>query len=53
MKSLLALIALPCVAQAHEGHGMAGATHWHATDAWGLALLGAAVALALWLRRGK
>lgn len=33
--------------QAHEGHGVAGASHWHATDAWGFLAL-VAVALAVW-----
>jgi len=36
---------------AHEGHGLGG-SHWHATDVWGFAAFGAAVALALWLSRG-
>ena len=26
--------------------------HWHATDAWGFAILGIAVATALWMSRG-
>ena len=39
-------------ARAHEGHGLPGASHWHATDAWGLPAVGALVALALWLSRG-
>jgi hypothetical protein len=44
-----ALLAGPALA--HEGHGLAGA-HWHATDAWGLLVLGGLVALAIWLSRG-
>lgn len=36
---------------AHEGHGLSG-PHWHATDAWGFAVLGGLVALAIWLSRG-
>jgi hypothetical protein len=36
---------------AHEGHGLAG-SHWHATDTFGLLLVGALAALALWLSRG-
>ena len=35
---------------AHDGHGMEGA-HWHATDAGSFVLLGAVVALAIWLSR--
>lgn len=55
MKSLFATAALSAaaLAQAHSGHGMESAVHWHATDAWGFVLLGAVVALALWIRRGK
>jgi len=37
---------------AHDGHGFLGA-HWHATDVWGFVALGAAVAVALWLSRGR
>jgi hypothetical protein len=44
--------AIAGVAHAHPGHGPA-AEHWHATDAWGFVALGVAVALMLWLRRGK
>ena len=40
------------LAMAHEGHGMDFA-HWHATDVWGFVALGAAVALVVWIRRGK
>ncbi|AEG94396.1 hypothetical protein [Ramlibacter tataouinensis] len=36
---------------AHEGHGLAG-DHWHATDSFGLLLVGALAALAVWLSRG-
>jgi hypothetical protein len=35
---------------AHDGHGLAGA-HWHATDTFGLLLVGALGALAWWLSR--
>ena len=48
--SLLTLLAP--VLHAHPGHGMATASHWHASDLWGFLLLGAAVALALWFSRG-
>lgn len=42
----------PCFA--HEGHGMASASHWHATDALGFIAFGAAVVLAVWFSgRGK
>jgi hypothetical protein len=44
---------LCAAAQAHEGHGLSGSSHWHATDT--LLLLGvAAVAVAgLWWSRRK
>ena len=41
--------ALP--AFAHEGHGLAG-SHWHASDTFGLLLVAALAALAVWLSRG-
>ncbi len=42
------LAALPLWAAAHEGHGLPGSSHWHATDTAGL-LLVLGVALGLWL----
>jgi hypothetical protein len=47
----LALLACTLPAAAHDGHGFAGA-HWHATDAFGLLLVGGLAALAVWLSRG-
>jgi hypothetical protein len=39
-------------AHAHEGHGMAGSVHWHATDALGFVVAAAAlVALVWWTRK--
>jgi hypothetical protein len=55
MKNLFATVTLAAatLAQAHSGHGPEGA-HWHATDLWGFVALGvAAIAAALWMRRGK
>jgi hypothetical protein len=55
MKKLLLAAALTqaaSLAAAHEGHGMDFA-HWHATEVWGFLAMGVAVALVLWLRRGK
>jgi len=46
-----AILACPAAVFAHEGHGLSG-THWHATDAWGFAVLAGLVALAVWLSRG-
>jgi hypothetical protein len=51
--TLAALAALATTAQAHEGHGMPGASHWHASDAVGCAVLAAVVAAALWSTRRK
>jgi hypothetical protein len=49
--TLVALMATSLTAAAHDGHGLAG-THWHATDAWGFAVAGVLIALAVWLGRG-
>jgi hypothetical protein len=44
--------ALSCIAahgaHAHDGHFLAG-SHWHATDTWGLLVVLAGGAAALWL----
>jgi hypothetical protein len=50
---LIAALALSTASTAvfsHNGHGMAG-SHWHATDAGSFVVLGAVVALAIWLSR--
>ncbi len=47
-----ACLATP-LALAHEGHGMPGAAHWHATDTLGLLLVGAVAAAAVWWLRRK
>ena len=51
-KPIAAMLLLPALALAHEGHGPAGA-HWHATDAWGFAMVGVLLAAALWFGRRK
>jgi hypothetical protein len=58
MKTLRMLAAaLPAAvftgaARAHEGHGLPGAAHWHATDTFGLVLVVALGAAAVaWSRR--
>ena len=48
-----AALAVSPAAWAHSGHGLGDGTHWHATDAWGLALALAVGAAALWLGRRK
>jgi hypothetical protein len=54
-KNVLAGLACTLAAGAslaHEGHGMPGDSHWHATDALGFAAaIGAALVLAWWSRR--
>ncbi len=54
MKTLTSvLLALSCgTSLAHDGHGLNG-SHWHASDAFGYAVLGMAVALAVWAARRK
>ena len=49
--STLALLGGAGLAWAHEGHGLPGPSHWHATDV--LLVLGAVAALGLWLARHK
>ena len=51
--SALAWLAGSGLAAAHEGHGLPGASHWHAGDALLFVGLGAVVALSLWLARRK
>ena len=47
----LGLMALPALARAHEGHGLEGAHHWHATDSVGWIAAAVAIALGVWLSR--
>ena len=51
-KILPLLSALSLSAWAHEGHGIEGASHYHATDVWGF-VAAAAVALVLWWFTGR
>jgi hypothetical protein len=49
---LLGLIALS--AQAHEGHGIEGVSHYHASDLWGFLMALCIGAFMWWLNgRGK
>jgi hypothetical protein len=43
------LLAAPALA--HEGHGIAGASHWHATDGFGWIAAAVAIAVGVWLSR--
>ena len=53
MNKLLSLLsALSLTAWAHEGHGIEGASHYHATDVWGFIGV-AAVATLLWWFTGR
>jgi hypothetical protein len=48
----LLLMCLPVFA--HEGHGMDGAAHYHATDAWGFIVMACIMAVVWWFTgRGK
>jgi hypothetical protein len=47
------LAALAGLAQAHEGHGLPGASHWHASDTVGYVVLVAVIAAAWWSTRRK
>ncbi len=49
MQRLIFVFALlPVLAQAHEGHGMEGVSHYHATDVWGFVSVAVAAAAAWW-----
>ena len=52
----LLILTLPLAAMnawAHEGHGLPGVSHWHATDTAGLLLVAALAVGALWFGRRK
>ena len=54
MKNTLRVLSLaPITAAAHDGHGIAGSAHWHATDALGFVIALVVVAAAIWWRGGK
>ncbi len=44
----LALAVCSTAALAHDGHGAAPGSHWHASDSAGFIALAVVVALALW-----
>jgi hypothetical protein len=52
-KIALASALLPATLLAHEGHGLPGAAHWHATDALGFMLVLAVAAGIVWWSRRK
>ena len=48
------IAALSCLpAWAHEGHGMPGFAHWHASDVLGFVAGVAAIAAVIWFKGGK
>ena len=53
LRCLRLLPLLPTFALAHEGHGIEGVSHYHATDAWGFLAALAVVAAMWWMSRGK
>lgn len=54
MQRLISFLAfLPVLAQAHEGHGIEGASHYHATDVWGFVAFAGVVAVMWWIGRDK
>jgi hypothetical protein len=46
-------LAAAAPALAHEGHGLPGSAHWHATDVFGWVVAAVAVAVAAWWIRRK
>ncbi len=46
--AFLALTTLAQTAFAHDGHGLGGTHHWHATDALGFVVAAALVAVAVY-----
>ena len=54
MQRLISLVLLmPAWAIAHEGHGIEGASHYHATDVWGFLALVGVIAVMWWMGRNK
>jgi len=49
----LGLLAGTTLAQAHEGHGLPGTSHWHADDTLLFVTLAVVAAAGLWLARRK
>lgn len=50
---LLAAASSALPAWAHEGHGMPGFAHWHASDVLGFVAVAAVVAAVIWFKGGK
>ena len=46
--SLMLVSAIGTAALAHDGHGLGGSAHWHATDALGFVVAAALIAAAFY-----
>jgi hypothetical protein len=46
-----AALSLSPLTWAHDGHGLSGSSHWHATDVWGFVGLCALVMMAIFVGR--
>ncbi len=54
MQRLIFLVLLmPAWVTAHEGHGIEGASHYHATDVWGFVAFVGVIAVMWWMGRNK
>ena len=54
MQRLISLVLLmPAWAIAHEGHGIEGQSHYHATDVWGFVAFVGVIAVMWWMGRNK
>ena len=56
LRTLPLLLASPLAslpAWAHEGHGMPGFAHWHASDVLGFVAVIGAIAAVIWFKGGK
>ena len=52
--ALLAFLACAFPTWAHEGHGLDGTSHYHATDVWGFVILAFLMVVVWWFTgRGK
>ncbi|MBI2732264.1 MAG: hypothetical protein HYX44_02820 [Aquabacterium sp.] len=50
---LLGAAFMHAPAQAHEGHGLPGFSHWHSTDVLGFVAVVALVAVVMWTQGRK
>jgi hypothetical protein len=49
--SWMLVSAIGTAALAHDGHGLGGSAHWHATDALGFVVAAALVAVAVYFAK--